>query len=408
MSAKETFRRIFLGNAALLAALLLVIEITGQAWAWFHPSYEVLWLYPDRTVGWKIAPNEKWLWAGHDLYAREFSVPAESNALGFRDREHAIEKPAGTVRVALLGDSFVEALQVPFEKTAGALLEKKLNQSANEPVRYEVLNFGVSSYAVGQYLLAWEEYAFRFSPDYVFVFLFKRPFERTVTRYETGAFPRTRNKELWIRPTFRLEEGKLIREPARDYAEFKAIHEELLRKEFGGKGIMRRRHGFFLAPYAGDLRAICVRIIQSLRGGLKGRRSPDAGVPSGVRASASFGVLPRNDLRAITAEKPLDEGLVPINLKVIEVLNQEVRARGGKLILVDIFPYLNPELGAISDRLKSLAENQGIGYVPLGEHLIEAERGGLRVRWRHDPHFNETGNEISAGAMEEWLRHVEI
>ena len=43
---------------------------------------------------------------------------------GLRDREHSKAKPAGTVRIAILGDSFAEALQIPLEVTFWAHLER--------------------------------------------------------------------------------------------------------------------------------------------------------------------------------------------------------------------------------------------------------------------------------------------
>src|SRR4051812_43064485 len=39
------------------------------------------------------------------------------NSQGFRDREHNVQKPPGTIRVAVLGDSFRAAEQVELEQT---------------------------------------------------------------------------------------------------------------------------------------------------------------------------------------------------------------------------------------------------------------------------------------------------
>jgi hypothetical protein len=71
----------------------------------------------------------------------------QTNAHGFRDLAREIQKPERVIRIALLGDSFVEAIQVPFNKTAGHLLEQKLNniitapkKLSTNPFKYEVLN----------------------------------------------------------------------------------------------------------------------------------------------------------------------------------------------------------------------------------------------------------------------------
>ncbi len=51
-----------------------------------------------------------------------FDAPIDINSHGFRALEHAYDKPAGTRRVVLLDDSFIEALQAPFVPYPGPRL----------------------------------------------------------------------------------------------------------------------------------------------------------------------------------------------------------------------------------------------------------------------------------------------
>ena len=169
-------RSLYLLLTVFLIALAVAIpvELVGQVYAYMHPGYDVLFLKADPLFGWRIPPNMSFTWAGHEWYARNFSVKIQTNAMGFCDLPRTVEKPPGTVRIALLGDSMVEALQVPFEKNAGQLLEKRLNAKQEVALpgeRVEVLNFGTSNYSVGQYLLVWENIAAQCKPDYVFVFV---------------------------------------------------------------------------------------------------------------------------------------------------------------------------------------------------------------------------------------------
>src|ERR1044071_1205502 len=46
------------------------------------------------------------------LYTAEGRGHVRFNAAGFRDHEWRLEKPAGTIRIAIVGDSYVEAMQV--------------------------------------------------------------------------------------------------------------------------------------------------------------------------------------------------------------------------------------------------------------------------------------------------------
>ena len=103
-----------------------------------------------------------------------------------------------------------------------------------------MLNFGISNYGVGQYLLAWERFASAFDPDYVVVLVGGYQLQRTVSRYEIGRFHHSSQRALWIRPTFRLQDGRLVREPAADYEAFITAQWELIAGEFGGSRIRRR------------------------------------------------------------------------------------------------------------------------------------------------------------------------
>ncbi|PYQ23833.1 MAG: hypothetical protein DMF81_07510 [Acidobacteria bacterium] len=53
------------------------------------------------------------------------------NSHGFRDYERTWEKPPNTYRILVLGDSYVEAFQVPLERAFPALLEVRLNAAGS-------------------------------------------------------------------------------------------------------------------------------------------------------------------------------------------------------------------------------------------------------------------------------------
>jgi hypothetical protein len=127
---------------------------------------------PDAVLGWRPAPNSS-AWQGFEGRAL-----VRTNALGFRDRDHAPAKSDGVLRIAVLGDSFTEAVQVPVEQTWWRLLESRLNGDAcraaglalQQPV--EVLNFAVSGYSSAQALLALRAHALNFEPDLVVLAFF--------------------------------------------------------------------------------------------------------------------------------------------------------------------------------------------------------------------------------------------
>ena len=105
-------------------------------------------------------------------YQREGRNYVSINSAGLRDREHAIAKPPDTVRIALLGDSYCEALQVPLEQTFWWQLQEKLEscpQFAGKHV--EIINFGVSGYGAGQQLITLQQKVWQYSPDIVMLLM---------------------------------------------------------------------------------------------------------------------------------------------------------------------------------------------------------------------------------------------
>ena len=63
------------------------------------------------------------------------------NSLGFRDREYSLDKPPGTYRVVVLGDSVTFGHSVPIEESFTEQLEARVNARG-----IEVLNLGLGGY----------------------------------------------------------------------------------------------------------------------------------------------------------------------------------------------------------------------------------------------------------------------
>jgi hypothetical protein len=106
-------------------------------------------------------------WAGITRYLPEYGHEVSFNWAGMRDREHAEEKPVGVFRVLLLGDSFIEALQVPFEASLPGLLEKALIEQTGKSI--EVVSAGVSGWGTDDELRYLTRYGLEYQPDLVVV-----------------------------------------------------------------------------------------------------------------------------------------------------------------------------------------------------------------------------------------------
>jgi hypothetical protein len=152
---------ITVSSLAVLAAAELALRMADFSYYW------ALYKRPDPVLGWAPPP-------GTEAWQRfEGRALVRINSAGFRDREHLTGKPPGTLRIAILGDSFAEAVQVPLEHTFWSVLEQRLRDCrALQERSVEVLNFGVSGYSTAQALLTLRHRAWTFQPDMVLLAFF--------------------------------------------------------------------------------------------------------------------------------------------------------------------------------------------------------------------------------------------
>ncbi|MBV8360498.1 MAG: SGNH/GDSL hydrolase family protein [Deltaproteobacteria bacterium] len=102
------------------------------------------------------------------------------NRWGYRGADWMRAKPAGTLRIAMLGDSFIEAQQVAEQATACELLQRALTRMLPGIAhgryrgfqRVEVMNFGVDGYGTAQEFFTLVEDVWQFSPDIVLLAFF--------------------------------------------------------------------------------------------------------------------------------------------------------------------------------------------------------------------------------------------
>ena len=147
------------------------------------------------------------------MVGSEFKTQIKINSLGFRDKERTIKKQKDLTRLVVIGDSSVAAFEVPFEKIPAQLLEKYLNEAntkqALQGKEYEVLNFGVGGFGLGQNLITNKIYVKQFSPEYVFLFIFEGDIWRTISPISAVTNTLPQEKRLHIRPIIKVDKNQL-------------------------------------------------------------------------------------------------------------------------------------------------------------------------------------------------------
>ncbi|MCC6179158.1 MAG: SGNH/GDSL hydrolase family protein [Chloroflexi bacterium] len=104
-------------------------------------------------------------------HSSEYFARVHFNRLGLRDRRESYDKPPGTFRILLLGDSFMEGVQVEQQQTTAALLEASLRRERPD-LNVEVVNAGVAGWGTGIEYLYFDHEGYRFQPDLVLVGFF--------------------------------------------------------------------------------------------------------------------------------------------------------------------------------------------------------------------------------------------
>ena len=187
-------------SGILLGASLCIALVVGElSLRLIGFSFPVFYTYDD-IVGSAFRPGaEGW----HRTEGEAFIRISSS---GLRDREHSKAKPSNTIRIAVLGDSMAEALQMPVEATFWSNMERRVKECKVFGGRdVEVLNFGVSGYGTAQELLALRHRVSEYAPDVV------------VLAFYPGNDVRNNSRELEpmkLRPFFRLDKGMLVLDDA--------------------------------------------------------------------------------------------------------------------------------------------------------------------------------------------------
>lgn len=129
-------------------------------------------------------------------------VRQEVNSLGYRGPVRPRLKPAGTYRVAVLGDSFVYGLGVRAGRTIPASMERSLRAGSSVPI--EVLNFGMPAAQLVNTAAQLEHFALEWSPDLVVYFLYRDDLDENPCRWRQGT------RQLAALLFFKLRLSRLI------------------------------------------------------------------------------------------------------------------------------------------------------------------------------------------------------
>jgi lysophospholipase L1-like esterase len=145
----------------VFSVLLLEVVLHVVGYPRTKTSHQRFYIEYDPQRGWRNVANQDGMFT-----TDEYEVHLQYNSRGIRGPERSYDKPPGTYRVLLFGDSFIEGYSVNREDRVAEQLEKLL--SAQDPSRkYEVIALGTAGYSTDQELLWLESEGVKYHPDVV-------------------------------------------------------------------------------------------------------------------------------------------------------------------------------------------------------------------------------------------------
>jgi hypothetical protein len=368
------FTAIALSLFLFLAGLEVAVRVLGLA----QPRTG----QADPVFGHALIPGQK--------SVNEFGVRMEIGRHGFRGPAPSPAKPEGVFRVVCLGDSFLHARAIDYDRVFHMVLNQDLAARGRE---VEAINLGVEAYDTAQEYMVYHHVGRKYDPDLVILFFY-------VGNDLAGNYPPGGR-----RPSFKLENGELAYVPF----EIKAGRRNPIRDFF------RRR----------------VRIYSFLPDLWRAAWNNNLGQV--FSAKTRHQRLERHDLQyagqghVVPTQKAVQTDRMSPNwqvtLALLEKLGREVEADGARFAVAviptmvqvydrnwEILKEKYPDQAESWDRfrvqriLAAFCRERGFTYIPLTEHMVEAaRRTGEMFYIPHDWHFNENGHAFTARVIEPYL-----
>lgn len=331
----------------------------------------------DRQRGYALRPGAQGTWT------REGWGRVRVNGAGFRGPEESTTPAPGVLRIAVLGDSFTEGLQVdepatwPQQVQALLMRDQTCGLRRGHPAGVDVLNFGVGGYGTGQQLLTWRHLSRAYHPDLVLLAV-----------YPGNDFTDNEPQARADRPVFRLDENGLLQ----------------LDNSFRSSASYRSRTSWPGRLVDGLINHS--RLLQLLNEA-KNRWAARSAAPSQQAARQAVPSTPQASPQAWALTDAL-----------IGALAAETRASGARFAVVSTSspdqlwprPEQRPaEPFAQEQRLAALLSARRIPYLPLAPQLQrQADRQRLSLHGfpgqaPDEGHWNATGHRLAAQVIAPWL-----
>ena len=392
-------------NALLLLAGVALIGVVGEMYfrlqaPFLENRYPYAW---SPTIGRMYHPN-----ADVRLTNRlDFWTESRTNSLGFVDREPiGFERAAASCHIAMIGDSYVEALQVPIAEK----FHVRLEEFAAEELRHlDVTTSAFGIYGTGQVnqLAYYDEFARYLRPALVVLVFVDNDFMDNAPILDGLQRGRDPDRLIDVSATRGADGTITLRPPHPPFPESRLAAMASTSPPWYSR-VMARLNGMSpLAKWLGVKKSawfpadIDPELIAWVE--LLSRRSPRyAALLDGWRPTTRGHILEpflyAHDL------PPVYEDALDFTGFALDQFRERADRDGAALvILTSNHMGTRGDLGF--DRLTALAEARGIPVIDYHDYVLRQGAEPRRdARWEHDFHWNIAGHRWAAEALLEYLK----
>jgi hypothetical protein len=355
-------------NAALLAAgTIVAVALAELTFRFVVPAGDHPAVAFENGIA-KYRPLQTGVYrVGNEIAAR-FAI----NASGWNSGHAAYrrDRVPGRARIAIVGDSFVEALQVPHDRSLAEQLEQRLGAD-----RTEVYRFGISAAPLSQYLWIIEREVLAYRPDLVVAVLIHNDFDESY-RFIGGRY-----------------------------------HSAFLKVRLDPEAVVELPPQGFELPWTSRLvlSSATLRFFRYRQqldaGGLARRWTGPAAGPAPAGGPIADGYI---GAEALTAALP---EILRATDYLIGRITTVVRARGGEVLFVidgaraSLYRGADAPVLELNRQVAALARNHRAPLVDLDPVFAgDWQRHHRRFDFDRDAHWNEYGHQLAAAAIADEVR----
>ena len=391
-------------NALFIISGLLLIALVGEMYLrlanpFLHTS--IPFQFVD-GVGLIREPNSELRYTN---WEDDNWVVSRTNSLGFLDREPVrAERAAADCRIAFIGDSVVEAKEVPIANKFHVRLEEMAERELPH-LNIATQAYGIANTGQIHQLPFYDEYARHLNSKLVVLVFIGNDFSNNSTALyslRNGLDP----DRMPYMSAQRDENGALkLRPPDPEFARF-AFPLQLMSSYAGAWNRMTQVSYFAkwldtknlmwadrppipTDEYANMIaeRSCCAWILDVIwRPGLKWTYS--------------------DTVRPFMKEhmQPIFEDALEYTAFGIEQFKRRTDRDGATLAILPVAPYTGTQGDPHFDRMSAIAEARGIPVISQYNYVVTQGYDAFDGLWDSDPHWNATGHQWAAEAVLEWLK----